>query len=474
MSKTENSNLKDRSRLLENESIRLQREVDDFTHKLEQQRRRNASIEEQVHSMSSEVRNKQDELKSKLPSFKEERRLDQRIKTFENNLQKEVVKLNDIQTKNKALREKINVLRREKKAYKENFERIEQELKEKSLEAEKSHQNYLNYVKAEEKYKLKMLKLKNKAEQDINQIQSQFTAMQSAIEEDKKKQYSTAKEMNSIFKGTEIPGAREDHVDPHSVIQALYNKWVSACRERKRVVDQYHKNIKVLSDAFNQIREATGIDNIEEMVTSFIKSEEQHYTLYSYVNTLNTELDSLEERYQYLCDHYEKLKNIMEQEKNESLIAASQLSSQVEELNAEEQKLTEEISGLKKEISEVQDPVEEMIKEFEECLFTLDFNKKLTRDEGFTVNEQNIEQYLGELEDYLSSLVTHLATEKGMSVFDVSLENISQKETKKVPENLKEFLEEENLIDESEVEDTPLKFQEFQEKTKQLLFKKQQ
>lgn len=55
------------------------------------------------------------------------------------------------------------------------------------------------------------------------------------------------------------------------------------------------RNVKVIEDAFDQIKEATGISNIEEIVTTFIKAEEQNYSLYNYVNMLNTETDALEE-----------------------------------------------------------------------------------------------------------------------------------------------------------------------------------
>jgi len=62
-----------------------------------------------------------------LPSIKEERKLEARIKTLENNLEKETVKYNDIQAGNKTLRDKIDILRREKRAYLEMFEAMENE-----------------------------------------------------------------------------------------------------------------------------------------------------------------------------------------------------------------------------------------------------------------------------------------------------------------------------------------------------------
>ena len=55
------------------------------------------------------------------------------------------------------------------------------------------------------------------------------------------------------------------------------------------------RNVKVIEDSFHQITEATGIKNIEEIVTTFIKTEEQNYSLYNYVNMLNTEIDMIDE-----------------------------------------------------------------------------------------------------------------------------------------------------------------------------------
>ena len=57
----------------------------------------------------------------------------------------------------------------------------------------------------------------------------------------------------------------------------------------------YMRNVKVIEDSFHQITETTGIKNIEEIVTTFIKTEEQNYSLYNYVNMLNTEIDSIDE-----------------------------------------------------------------------------------------------------------------------------------------------------------------------------------
>jgi len=51
----------------------------------------------------------------------------------------------------------------------------------------------------------------------------------------------------------------------------------------------------VIDEAFRVIQENSGITDIEEIMNTFIKSEEQNYSLFNYVNVLTQELDFLEE-----------------------------------------------------------------------------------------------------------------------------------------------------------------------------------
>lgn len=65
------------------------------------------------------------------------------------------------------------------------------------------------------------------------------------------------------------------------------NNIVAKNKEKKRLLDQYIRNAKIIEEAFETIKEGSGITNYDEIVTTFIKAEEQNYSLYSYVNQLN-------------------------------------------------------------------------------------------------------------------------------------------------------------------------------------------
>ena len=54
--------------------------------------------------------------------------------------------------------------------------------------------------------------------------------------------------------------------------------------------------VQTYDEAFAKIQEATGIGNIDELVTAFINAEDQNFTLFNYVNELNKEIEKLEEQ----------------------------------------------------------------------------------------------------------------------------------------------------------------------------------
>ena len=71
------------------------------------------------------------------------------------------------------------------------------------------------------------------------------------------------------------------------------------------------RNAKIIQEAFETIMEATGITSINEIVTTFIKAEEQNVALFNYVNQLSQESDNLEERNKYFDQEVANFEQIM-------------------------------------------------------------------------------------------------------------------------------------------------------------------
>lgn len=157
--------------------------------------------------------------------------------------------------------------------------------------------------------------MQNKEYQAVSKLaeetNNQIIALQAKHEEDKEifemeiqKLQMKLKEKDEIIefddkafdkKETAEQGKNLDFSNPIVILKRRLSKIVETNKEKRKLMDQYLRNVKVIEDAFDQIKQATGISNIEEIVTTFIKAEEQNYSLQNYVNMLNTEFDQLEE-----------------------------------------------------------------------------------------------------------------------------------------------------------------------------------
>lgn len=55
----------------------------------------------------------------------------------------------------------------------------------------------------------------------------------------------------------------------------LFTNWSDKVRKHKENLDEYQKYIAKLDGAFDKLSNTSGLKNIGEIVTAFIKSEEQ-------------------------------------------------------------------------------------------------------------------------------------------------------------------------------------------------------
>merc|ERR1719261_696081 len=78
---------------------------------------------------------------------------------------------------------------------------------------------------------------------------------------------------------------------------------------QRRHIRQHQKNIEVFEQAFATIKSTTGISEIEEIVKIFVSLEERNFSLLTYVNQLNREIESFEKRNRNLDDQLKTRKS---------------------------------------------------------------------------------------------------------------------------------------------------------------------
>mmetsp|Transcript_16254 Transcript_16254/g.14185 ORF Transcript_16254/g.14185 Transcript_16254/m.14185 type:complete len:248 (+) Transcript_16254:271-1014(+) len=180
-----------------------------------------------------------------------------------------------------------------------------------------------------------------------------------------------------------------------------------------------------------KFKDSTGISSIDEIVTTFIKAEEQNYSLFNYVNRLGQETDQLEETNKSLKQDIETFR------KNEQLDEKSRedhiqgMQNNIGDMDRQIKKANEEKDEFKSHLKIIQEFVEKMVSLFKKSKFMLAVANKMSYEDGTTFNDTNVIQYLAELEEYISSLITYAAFKKEepfAAISAIPFEKLNKKE----------------------------------------------
>lgn len=111
--------------------------------------------------------------------------------------------------------------------------------------------------------------------------QNMMLSLKMKNEEDKANYYAKLREFNnelkdprlnrnSRIKSNEVSAVQNDTA---TILKQRLTKLIVNNKEKVKLIDNYQRNMKVIDEAFNTIKEATGLTDIEEIQNTFIKGE---------------------------------------------------------------------------------------------------------------------------------------------------------------------------------------------------------
>jgi hypothetical protein len=196
-------------------------------------------------------------------------------------------------------------------------------------------------------------------------------------------------------------------------------------------MDLYTRNVSIIKDAFETIKTETGISSNDEIVTTFVKAEEQNYSLFNYVNTLNSEIDMIDETNKNIAKEIERHEQLSKMSDTEKTAARLNLANQILEIKGKNMQKEAQISFIEAQMVQIKNCVWGMVDKFGASHFTLAVANHMHYDEEVVFNENNVTLYLSELEEYISNFITYLATkdrQPDAPIAGLSLENMNNKE----------------------------------------------
>ena len=475
-SKSGRSTVRPASVIHEPESQRLQRDIELITSRLEHEKRESNYLDERIEMMLHELSLLSQKSKpSKKPVSSRTKTLRSTLAILEKSLEIEIVQLNETVAKKTKIRATIDEHRLEKLSYKRSLNCLQEDLKGFSSQAEQKNLEYRQgEVSDQEKRKLISV-LRCKSASNQSKYGERISQLNSCLQEDKEQR-------SKIFKLMELDVKHNinkpiEGIEVSKILKVVLEKWANKTKEKKKGLDNYLKYIKVVEDAFNQIKQATGINQVEDIVVEFVKSQEQNQEIYAYMNALNSEIDGLEDSLRFVN---EKI-GFMEMFKEAGTKSITEAKENFDRTLNRTQDKTE---GKQKKIEKIRNEIlicfpimSKIISVFKMVKITPQLNRKFENTWLDDLNEENIMSSLGYIEEfvnYMMILLAYSVNDQNPILGHNPLNSVyfDENEEQSVLE-LKDLLDDKDLYDDKEIEESknPIPVSELQKKVRVIVQK---
>ncbi|CAE7374242.1 ODA1 [Symbiodinium microadriaticum] len=279
---------------------KLQDAGDRLANTIDFEKRNIQTMEEQIHIMKQKVLQQRKAMGGVNASKENFHMIQKQIKILENRLDKSLIKFNEAIAHNKKLRDSIDDLRRERVVFENIYRKMERELQEKKQKM------------------AEIIEVSNASYEQRDAYQMEVAAIEQA---NRKEQEEFEEQMVELGRMLETELKLPGHGRPQSRTTTALNAsqttansqagddlnktgW-SQNAEKMDVLASYER-VQNFEEAFNKIKAATGITDIDELVRTFIKNEDHNFSLFNYVNEQNNEIEKLDEQIQQLREEERK------------------------------------------------------------------------------------------------------------------------------------------------------------------------
>lgn len=248
--------------------------------------------------------------------------IEKQIKVLENRLDKALIKFNDSLAINKKLRDTIENLRQERVVFDNIYKKMEKELQEKKKAMARIIEASNSAYEEGDEAKKELAALKVQHQLRMQRYEAEFEELEKLLQQNDKlneKINSTKKE-----NGDGMLGASMNLDDERNSKSAGDKSRLAAVTQRAK----HYENM------LSKIEQATGHD-IESLIKEFSNAEDTNFSLFTYVNELNSEIEKLEEQNSELKEELSKYKGDGSVSDSEKM---KQISGLQENLKSEKEK----------------------------------------------------------------------------------------------------------------------------------------
>ena len=399
----------------EPESSRLQRDMEHIIQKLEQEKRQTNFLEEQIKISENEIKEQKERAGQSFAT--PESKLRYQVTNLTKQLELQVAHLNQARAENKATRERIDTYRKEKLSSQRKVSSLQEEVDHYKRLAEERNSELCDDLTYDQKRREKIHTLRSKSAHQKSRMSAKVNMLNSKLKEEKQSRSKAFKDFQESF--IEALAQPTGTIEITRLLKNLLSYWRKKLGEKKSDLDSYLKNVKLLEGGFKQIEAATGINNKDDIVTAFIKSQDQQYELYSYINGLNSEIDSLEESNKSLLSTIESYETSKESGHKKIRQRSTELQEKLDNYKFKINKKDNKAQKINQELKNLVPIIKGIVETCRNIQIRVDFPSEIELINLEDLTEENTSLILGEVEEYLTKF--KLSSNKFQSALPLDL-----------------------------------------------------
>ena len=394
------------------EITKMQDMADLYTRKIEIERRRVEDLDHHLQLSDLKILEQRRAMGGIHAAKENSLQVQKQVKVLENKLDKALVQFNEALSSNKVLREEIDNLRRERVAFDNVYKKMEKELHEKKKEMANIIEISNIAYEARDQAQNEMAALRAQADKESAAFEAEWRELGKILEADRK-----MKEMNmrNKLKMAESGSGHqygEMSMDEEAKLRKKVIKGNWHLAKDKTATSLAAQKVESYEEAFQKIQQATGITDIDELVTTFIAAEDQNFSLFNFVNELNQEQEKLEEQMTELNHEIEKYKGAGAADDGVRKKLLQDLEGRLQRTDAKTEQYEQRFQGAMRTINALKAGITSI---FNKIGCSNAANRELLGDQG--VNESNMLAYLGVIEeranDVLKMYAAHQLSKDG-------------------------------------------------------------
>ena len=350
-----------------------------------------AGVDEKVAVMREKINQQSKKMGGSKDVYQEKHVANMKLtRILENRLDEMTKKFSIALTGNLKLREHINHVEGQKARFLDLHKRLQAELIEGKKEIDRISEVATTHFTIRDEAQHRMASLRERADREMAVYNAEIKDVKRILEHDRKlRKFMTTK-------AEDRASILEDEL------------MVRAIKKYEAQLNGLQQETSKFEEIFDKIKEATGIEDTDTLVESFIENEDRNFALYNYVNNMNTEIENLKDDIRRLKDEIE----LITKEGVDSDVHRKEILNELEQKMVE---VTDELTLVNKEYKASRRQLELLKPKVESVFNSIECDRSSIAELlgiGVSIDDNNIMQYLGIIEQKCNELLQNKALEK--------------------------------------------------------------